>query len=77
MQKNLAKNEEKPCSTCLKSIFRMIPGTRKTDFGHAPIRFTPIDNFKLFPTDGPVANWIGSLTMQITLAKANLGKSRH
>ena len=31
--KNLAKNEEKPCSTCLKLIFRLNPGTRKSDFG--------------------------------------------
>ena len=24
----IAKNEENPCSTCLKLIFRLIPGTR-------------------------------------------------
>ena len=24
----MAKNEEKPCSTCLKPIFRLIPGTQ-------------------------------------------------
>ena len=28
----MAKNEEKPCSTCLQPIFQLIPGTRKLDF---------------------------------------------
>ena len=32
--KHLAKNEEKPCSTCLQSIFRPIPGS---DFGYSRI----------------------------------------
>ena len=32
--KKLAKNEEKPCSTCLQPIFRLILGTRKSDFGY-------------------------------------------
>ena len=33
MHKKLAKNEEKPCSTCLDLIFRLIPGTRISYFG--------------------------------------------
>ena len=34
MTKNLAKNEEKPCSTCLKHIFWLILGTPKFNFGY-------------------------------------------
>ena len=30
--KNLAKNEGKPCSTCLRPIFQLILDTRKADF---------------------------------------------
>ena len=30
----MAKIEEKPCSTCFKPIFWLIPGTRKSDFGY-------------------------------------------
>ena len=32
MAKIWQKNEEKPCSTCLLVIFRLIPGTPKSDF---------------------------------------------
>ena len=32
LQKLWQKNEEKPCSSCLKFIFRLILGTRKSDF---------------------------------------------
>ena len=33
-KKKSQKNEEKPCSTCLKPIIRLIPSTRKSDFGY-------------------------------------------
>ena len=33
--KNLAKNEEKPCSTCLEPIFWLIPSTRKSNFRYS------------------------------------------
>ena len=29
--KHLGENEEKPCSSCLQTIFRLIPGIRKSD----------------------------------------------
>ena len=32
--KNLGKNEENPCSTCLQPIFWLNPGTQKSDFGY-------------------------------------------
>ena len=32
--KKLAKNEEKPCSTCMKPIFQLILCTRKFGFGY-------------------------------------------
>jgi hypothetical protein len=32
--KILAKNEEKPLSTCLQPIFQLITGTQKSDFGY-------------------------------------------
>ena len=34
--RNLAKNEEKHVSTCLKPIFRLIPGTQKSGFWVVP-----------------------------------------
>ena len=37
--KNLAKTEGKPTSTCLKPILRLIPGTQNSDFGY-PFRAT-------------------------------------
>ena len=38
--KKLTKNERKPCSTCLKLIFRLIPSTQKSNFGY-PNRHYP------------------------------------
>ena len=29
---NMAKNEERPCSSCHQTIFWLIPGTQKSDF---------------------------------------------
>ena len=41
--KNLAKNEGKSCSTCIKPGFWLLPGTRKSDFGY-PISVTSHDS---------------------------------
>ena len=40
IQTILAKNEENPCSTCLKPISRLIPATQKSDFKYPICHYT-------------------------------------